>query len=128
MEHPSRHDIFKTGEDLATKHLISCGYRLICRNYRTRSGEIDIIVEKDQHLVFVEVKTRTSHSMTTALASVSYTKQKKISRTAQEYINLNQQYGNYIFRFDVIVVFRYASTNTYSIHHLEDAFYPIIDD
>ncbi|MCK9309455.1 MAG: YraN family protein [Candidatus Cloacimonetes bacterium] len=128
MDQPSKHDIFKTGEDLATKYLISNGYRLVCRNFRTRSGEIDIIVETDQHLIFVEVKTRTFHSIETALASVSYTKQKKISKTAQEYINLNEQYGNHIFRFDVIVVFRNASTNTYSIHHLEDAFYPIIDE
>jgi putative endonuclease len=46
------------GEDLALRYLIQHGYTLLDRNYRTRRGEIDLIVRKDDILVFVEVKLR----------------------------------------------------------------------
>ena len=46
------------GEDLALRYLIQHGYKLLERNYRTRRGEIDLIVRKDDTLVFVEVKLR----------------------------------------------------------------------
>lgn len=108
---------------IAAKFLINNGYTIICQNYRLRCGEIDIIVEKDQHLVFVEVKSRTSPYLNAALASVSYTKQKRISRTAQLYINQNPSYANHYFRFDVIVVNYCRMTETYSVKHFEDAFY-----
>ncbi len=128
MNERSKLDLFKTGEDIAAKHLASIGYAIICRNFRMRCGEIDLIVEKDQHLIFVEVKTRTSHSMETALASISLQKQKKITRTAQEYINLNSHYSNHYFRFDVIVVFHNKLSDTFSVHHIKDAFYPVLDN
>lgn len=128
MRKYSSQELFKIGENIAAQHLASCGYTIICRNFRKQCGEIDLIVEKDQHLIFCEVKTRTSHYLESALASVAYTKQKKITRTAQIYINQNPQYGNYIFRFDVLVVFYYPNTDTFAVHHLEDAFFPVLDD
>jgi putative endonuclease len=128
MNERSKHDISKIGENIAAKHLASNGYTIVCSNFRKRCGEIDIIVEKDQHLVFVEVKTRTSHSMLTALASVSHSKQLRITRTAQEYLNLNKHYCNHNFRFDVIVVFYHKYSDTFSVHHMEDAFCPILED
>jgi Holliday junction resolvase-like predicted endonuclease len=65
--------------------------------------------------------------MATALASISIGKQKKITRTAQEYINLNQHYSKHYFRFDVIVVFHNKVSDTFSVQHLKDAFYPVMD-
>lgn len=114
------------GEDIAAKHLASCGYNIVCRNYRKRCGEIDIIVEKDQHLVFVEVKTRSSQSIHTAMASISLSKQRKITDTALEYINQNQQFCKHYFRFDAVIVFYQHYTNTFSVKHYPDAFYPVL--
>jgi len=65
----------RIGEDLAARYLVTNGYSVVCRNFRKRCGEIDLIVEKDQHLIFCEVKTRTSHSIESALSSVSFSKQ-----------------------------------------------------
>ena len=124
----SPRELFKIGENIAAAHLLRSGYTEVCRNFSRPCGEIDLIVEKDQRLIFCEVKTRTSHSMQRALSSVAYTKQKKISKTAQIYISQNPQYSNYIFRFDVLVVFYFPITDSFSVHHMEDAFYPILDD
>jgi putative endonuclease len=128
MDQYTNRELFKLGEDIATTHLLSSGYKLICRNYRKVGGEIDVIVEKNQRLIFCEVKTRTSHSLSTALASVSYHKQQRITKTALIYINENPQYGNYLFRFDVLVVFYYPQTETFSVKHFEDAFLPVVTD
>jgi putative endonuclease len=115
------------GENIAASHLSRCGYAVVCRNFRKPCGEIDLIVEKDQRLIFCEVKTRTSHSIETALSSVAYSKQKKISRTAQSYVSQNPRFNNHIFRFDVLVVFYYPTTDSFKVHHFEDAFFPILE-
>ena len=128
MNSKSRQIIAQTGEDIAAQYLVSNGYKVVYRNYRQPCGEIDLIVEKNQHLIFAEVKTRTSHSIAAALDSVSYKKQKRITKTAQIYINQNQVFANYIFRFDVLVVFHFPQTDTYSVKHFEDAFLPIIEE
>jgi len=126
MKQLSRQELFKIGEDIATRYLVSIGYKVVCRNYRQSCGEIDLIVEKNQLLVFCEIKTRSYHSLSSAMASVSYTKQKKITLTAQKYISQNAQFGNYYFRFDVVVVFYSAQAEEFSVHHYPDAFYPIL--
>ncbi|MDD4310104.1 MAG: YraN family protein [Candidatus Cloacimonetes bacterium] len=124
----SKQELSVIGESIAATHLINSGYAVVCRNFRQACGEIDLIVEKDQRLIFCEVKTRTSHYMEMALASVAYTKQKKISKTAQIYINQNPRFCNHIFRFDVLVVFYFSDTDTLSVHHFEDAFFPIVEN
>ena len=63
------------GEDLALRYLIKHGYRLVERNYRTRRGEIDLIVRKEEALVFVEVKLRSSTSFGDPLEAVTPRKQ-----------------------------------------------------
>lgn len=56
----TRAELGRAGEEEAARHLHSCGYRILARNWRVRAGEIDIIAEHDGVVVFVEVKTRTS--------------------------------------------------------------------
>lgn len=121
----SRSDLFKIGEDLAVKHLVSTGYTLVCRNYRQTYGEIDVIVEKNQRLIFCEVKTRSYHSISRALEAVSFSKQKKLTKTAQSYINQNPQFHNHQFQFDIIVVLFETGLDTFSVKHFEDAFLPV---
>ena len=50
----------RRGEDLAVAFLLEQGYRILQRNWREKTGEIDIIAETDEFIVFVEVKTRTT--------------------------------------------------------------------
>ena len=126
MQNTETRNLFYTGEDLAANYLMRKGFTIMERNYRVKGGEIDIIAQNEDTLIFVEVKTRKKHSMKMTLMNISYTKQKRISLTAERYIN--QYPGNVKskIRFDIIIVFFYFEDNTYSIKHLEDAFTPII--
>ena len=116
------------GENVAASYLVTNGYNVVCRNFRVKQGEIDLIVEINQHLIFVEVKTRSYHSMESALANVNYRKQVHISRVAQEYCRQNSQFDNHNTRFDVIIVFRDKRNDTFSVKHFIDAFLPVSKD
>lgn len=118
-------ELFHIGEDLAAKYLASKGYEIVCKNFRTEHGEIDLIVKNQDYLVFVEVKTRSKHSINLALMNVNYTKQKRITLTAERYIIQNPDCVKLSFRFDIMVVLYYADTNTFKISHFEDAFLPV---
>ena len=58
MSDDPRHSLGRRGEALAAEHLERLGYRVVARNYRTRFGELDLVVTDDEVLVFCEVKTR----------------------------------------------------------------------
>lgn len=105
------------GESLALRFLIDLGYRLIERNYWTRTGEIDLIVQKDSFLIFVEVKSWTSIDISELGYSVDQRKINRIIRVAKSYIAGNKQFEDLFFRFDVIYIDR-----TGKIYHIEDAF------
>jgi putative endonuclease len=79
------------GEDLAEKYLKSKGYKILERNFRKGYGEIDIIALKDDTLVFVEVKTRTSTKFGTPFEAISPFKLKALERTALFYKNLHPE-------------------------------------
>ncbi len=123
----SKQELAKIGENLAGKYLLSKGYKVLCRNYRTKQGEIDLIVEKDQQLIFVEVKSRRYHSIDSAVASVSYRKQLHITKVAQVYCKQNPHFDKHNTRFDVIVLLYNARTEEFTIHHMIDAFLPVLD-
>ena len=126
MQNTETRNLFYTGEDLAANYLKRKGFTILERNYRIRGGEIDIIAQNEDTLIFVEVKTRKKHSMKMTLMNISYTKQKRISLTAERYINQHPENVKPKIRFDVIIIFYYYEDNTYSIKHLEDAFMPIV--
>ena len=110
------------GEELAGKHLRKKGYRIVCRNYRCRGGEIDLIVENREYLVFVEVKLRKSDAFANAAEFVDFRKQQRIKITAMHY--LAEQETEKQPRFDVIEIYAPFGTDTKkpTIIHLEDAF------
>ncbi len=58
MSDDPRHSLGRLGERLAAEHLERLGYRVVARNYRTRFGELDLVVTDEEVLVFCEVKTR----------------------------------------------------------------------
>jgi len=114
----------KSGEDLAAEYLKSLGYKIIHRNYYSQYGEIDIIALDDDLLVFLEVKTRTSN-LSSALSSVSYAKQLKLSKTASFFLSQKHQYEDNFTRFDLIVVLKKPDST--KIQHFKDAFTSVLE-
>lgn len=93
----------RRGEELAAAHLAQTGYRVIERNYRSVFGEIDIIAEEGETLVFVEVKCRRSDAYGPPELAVGREKQKKISRIALHYLS-EHHLRQCPARFDVVAV------------------------
>jgi len=105
-------------EDLALCYLQQQGLTLIERNYRSRYGEIDLIMRDQQHIVFVEVRFRSSQRYGGALSSVDIHKQRKLIKCAQQYIaNTSSRLG---FRFDVLAIS--PSSQQHDIQWLTNAF------
>lgn len=115
----------RIGEELAANFLLGKGYELLCKNFRIKNGEIDLIMRTHELLVFIEVKTRRYHSIDAALQNITYAKRRHISTAAQEYINRNPEYAKLQTRFDIVLAFYQDSSNTFSIKHFPDAFYPV---
>ena len=110
------------GEALAADYLRKKHYQVIAAGYRSRFGEIDLIVKDRRFLVFVEVKLRKSSDFAKALEYVDQRKQDRIRITASMY--LSQYPTNLQPRFDVIEIYAPEGTQTRKpqIYHLEDAF------
>lgn len=115
-----RLELGKSGEDYAVYFLCNKGYTIIHRNYRCRFGEIDIIANLKDILIFVEVKTRKSAFLESPFEAVTQKKQQQISKVAQEYLSKNKLFGSDA-RFDVVSIFL-AKNNLPQIEHLENAF------
>lgn len=112
----------RKGEELAFDYLFEQEYQIIERNWRCRSGEIDIIAEKANKLIFVEVRTRRPSSrFGTAKESVDYRKQAKIRDIAQFYLHRYQKYEQSI-QFDVITVEMSDINAEPQIVHIQRAF------
>lgn len=103
------------GENLAAEYLKKQGYRILERNFNTKVGEIDIIAEDKNTLVFVEVKTRENTAFGQPIESITRNKVRSIVRTAQLYI-LSHKRQNSFCRFDIVEVLRGE------VIHTKDAF------
>lgn len=125
MDLQKANEIYKIGEDLSAKFLERKGYSILHKNYRVKGGEIDLIAHDRDSLVFIEVKTRSKHSIKQAMMSISYTKRKRITYTAERYIIQHPDCVKSRFRFDVIFVWYFRNSDTYKIEHLENAFHPV---
>jgi len=116
------HEFGKKGEEIAVNHLQSKGYEILERNWRFSSNEIDIIAKKDDTLIVVEVKTRKSSVFGEPEVFVTRQKQRNLIKAANVYINYNNIEME--TRFDIIGII--MSNSKTQIHHIEDAFYPMI--
>lgn len=95
--------IGNTGEEAAVKALKKQGYKIIERNYRTKTGEIDIIAKDGEYTVFVEVRLRKSNAFGSPADTIDKRKQEKIIRTAQYYAVKNGIYDTPM-RFDAVLI------------------------
>lgn len=88
-------------ERLAADYLQRQGLVLLNSNYSCRFGEIDLVMREGNTLVFVEVRQRSTDRFGGAAMSITQAKQKKISLTAQSYL---QKHGDSACRFDVVLI------------------------
>lgn len=118
----NRKNLGDLGESLAEGYLTAEGYQILCRKYRTKIGEIDLIVMNDDCLVFVEVKTRRTKSYGEGFEAVNYKKQHTLRRVADQYLAYEKQQGkpDMSMRFDVVDVFIQGETP--AINHIKNAF------
>lgn len=110
--------IGKSGEDFAERYFEKSGYT-VTRNFHSRYGEIDLIAENEEYILFIEVKTRKANSMTSPKESVNTAKQRKIVATAEYYLMKNQSEKQP--RFDVFEVFQNEG-RIYKFNHIDSAF------
>ena len=115
---PARHLITgRVGEDLAVAFLIGKGWRVLERNFRCRDGELDLIGEDRDSLVFVEVKARSGTVHGEPGEAVGRAKQARMIRAASRYLSREGAWARSC-RFDLVaIVFREGQTD---VEHWED--------
>ena len=109
------------GETIATKYLVKKGYDIVALNYKSRFGEIDIIAQRDDEIVFVEVKTRYEDSLYEPKEAVTKHKQRKIINTALMFLSASN--NNCQPHFDVVEVI--LPKNPFlkaKVNHIKNAF------
>ena len=93
----------KSGEDLAVAELERRGYAILARRYRTDRGEIDIVAQDGETLVFVEVKARATAEFGTAAEAVTRRKQLQVIAMARVYLTF-ERVKDVPCRFDVVAI------------------------
>ena len=110
------------GEHLAEALLQEKGYDVLERNWRNRFGEIDLILTKDEIIVFVEVKSRTSKKFGEAREAITYAKKRRLGYLAESYVQENKLQDKFI-RFDVVTVTWAQEAAEPEIEHLENVLF-----
>lgn len=109
------------GEAIAAQYLRQQGYEIVQMNWRCRLGEIDVIAQQGDTLIFIEVKTRHAVESGDALASITPLKGQKLVRAAHYYLNTQGHDPDVtLWRLDAIAVVLHAG-QTPQIEHVEDA-------
>lgn len=106
----------RKGEDLACEFLKKNGYSIVERNFRCKTGEIDIVATDGEHLCFTEVKARTRVDYGMPREAVDHRKQQKLLRCAQFYLKLHPGYAEVLTpRMDIVEIL-YREEGTYARH------------
>ncbi len=108
------------GESLACRHLEGKGFVILARNYRCRSGEVDVVARHGNTTVFVEVKERHGASHGAGCDSVTFGKRRRIVRAARLYAS-SHRLDETPLRFDVVSI-DWTATGRPVIRHDESAF------
>lgn len=106
-------------EQEAKDYLIANGLQWIASNYFCRFGEIDLIMQEKDCLVFTEVRARSSAAFGGAAASVTLNKQKKLLKVAYHFLMTHPKYYKHPARFDVI---SFDGRNPMQINWIKNAF------
>jgi len=107
-------------ESLACEYLQQRGLNLLNRNYRAPHGELDLIMQDHDHMVFVEVRFRRNHRYGSGADSVHAAKQDKLIKTALYYLQQHPKLAKRPVRFDVVSIS--AMDGQPKIDWIKDAF------
>lgn len=113
-----RHELGRRGEKVAEHYLYGQNFTIKDRNYRHFRAEIDLICQKNDYMIFVEVKTRSGTLFGYPEKFVSPGQMERIALAAVEYMREKSYSGKY--RHDIIAIIWQGSS--YSLSHFEDAF------
>jgi putative endonuclease len=108
----------RTGEDRAARFLIDRGYRILERNYSTRSGEIDLIALHQGTVAFIEVKTRSNDAFGAPELAVNHRKQQRMIKAALGYIR-SRKLHQVPCRFDVVAI---STASEQQVELIQNAF------
>ena len=120
MKPTSRTALGNLGEELASQMLQELGYTILDTNYRCRWGEVDIVAQEGDDIVFVEVRTRSSARFGTPEESITGAKTQRLVATAQEYLQ-SKQLDSTNWRIDLVAVRMRSDGQLQSIDHLKHA-------
>ncbi len=98
----STRQLGNAGEDVALAYLQDQGLKLVTRNFAGKMGEIDLIMQDDKTLCFIEVRLRNNRNYASGAESITRHKIQKLIRTAQLYLLSHRQPPDIDYRFDVI--------------------------
>lgn len=115
----AHNELGKIGEELAVDFLIEKGFEILETNWTFQKAEVDIIARKDNTLVVVEVKTRSSVEFGSPQDFVKPAKIKLLVKAVNEYVTSNDL--DVEVRFDIIAI--HVKGKEFEIEHLEEAFY-----
>ncbi|MCQ2454835.1 MAG: YraN family protein [Clostridia bacterium] len=110
----------KKGEDFTAKYLRENGYIVIKQNFSNRYGEIDIIAENGDYIVFVEVKTRSKNALVSGVEAVDSYKMNRVYNLANDF--LSKFMTDKPPRFDVADVVFDSTSDSFEINYIESAF------
>lgn len=120
----AKHNLLgQKGEDLAAEYLERHGYTILDRDWHCGHKDLDLVATKDDTIVFVEVKTRTSAEWGNPQDFIDDRKIRRIVNSADAYLRFNQIDMN--VRFDVVSVL--AEGEEFRIEHVEQAFFPPVE-
>jgi len=108
----------KIGEDLAKKFLEEKGYKIIEQNYKTKYSEIDLVTEKENELVFVEVRTKVGENFGTPEDTLNYKKKNKIRFNALSYAAFKKWRGP--IKIDAICIVLKPNYEVLRLNHYEN--------
>lgn len=118
-------EIGRIGEQMVADYLKRKGYIIFKRNFHSKYGEIDIVAEKPDIILFVEVKTRKKDSLVSPADAVDYLKRQKIVKTAEVF--MGRAYLQSKVRFDIAEVIYRRDENgdlKFGLNYIENAFLP----
>lgn len=98
-----KNELGKIGEQIATEYVEKLGYKIIKRNFFCKHGEIDIIAQDNQEIVFIEVKTRTNTNYGKPSEAINKVKLRHMCKVAKYYLYKSNCFNNFI-RFDAVEV------------------------
>ncbi len=110
----------RQGEAVAARYYLNRGYHLLDHNYKTRQGELDLVLQKGEQIVIAEVKTRSGQLRYAPSEAVGAAKQKRLILAAQRYLQVNGLLDCPV-RFDVVEIVP-QKEGGFWVHCIMDAF------